>query len=159
MTRTARLINTWTAYARSLRLWVLELVAWMATVTQWRGLRLKVREDLRHLRSEIRFLLATRVAIDMRAGRLKPRWRGYSRNNPAFDRALPRRRFLRHAVRGVRLRSFADVRRVLDNLDAHVARCARNLREGVAERGLVVRGVDDCISPLCSGARAAAPDT
>lgn len=157
--RTAALIDIWTTHARSLRLWVLEFVAWMATVTHWRGLRLRVRAELRYLRSELRFLLAARVVIELNAGRLKPKARGYSRNNPVFDRALPQRRFLRQILRGVRLRSFADARRVFDTLDACVARCARNLHEGVAERGLVIIRANSRFDPACIPARIEAPDT
>lgn len=156
----AALFQSWTAYARSLRLWVLELVAWMATVTQWRDMRLLARADLRHLRAEIRFLLVTRMAIAMRDGLFAPRRRRISANNRHADLFLSRRRFMRFALRRVRLDTLARCRSVLDRLEDVAMRCARQAVDGVAVRALHwSAGVVRERVGLQNGARDDAPDT
>ena len=143
---------------QGLRLWVMELVAWMAGISGWRSLRIQAQADIRQLRQELRKLLVIRIGIEMRAGRLTPKFRRLGKNNPDLDRRLPHRRFMRFMLRGVIIRSIADARRVLDRTDAYVARCARNLRDGVAERGCWWARV--AAAPVASIAHAAdAPDT
>lgn len=132
----AALYQSWTACARSLRLWVLELVAWMATVTQWRDMRLLARADLRHLRSEIRWLIVTRLAVAIRQGLIAPKQRRNRNGARHEDRFLSRRRFMRFALRRVRLRTLDQCRNVLDRLECVALRCARDLDGGVAVRAL-----------------------
>ena len=138
---------------QGLRLWVMELVAWMAGISGWRSLRLQAQADIRQLRGELRKLLVIRIGIEMRAGRLTPKFRRLGKNNPDLDRRLPHRRFMRFMLRGVIIRSIADARRVLERTDAYVARCARNLRDGVAERGCFWKV--DSVAGLIAIARAA----
>ena len=128
------LLERWTDCALSLRLWVMSFVAWAAAALQRRDLRVLVREDLRDLRREIRFLIVTRLAIAVQAGALDPVKRRFGRNNPDIDRAFSRRRFMRYALRGVRLETLTQCRRVLDQLETVALRCARNVLEGAAER-------------------------
>jgi hypothetical protein len=154
----AALLDAWTSYARSLRLWVLDFVAWLATVLQWRDLRVLARADLRHLRAEVRFLLVTRLAIAMQEGLIAPK-----QTQPVFSRRhvdlfLSRRRFTRFALRGVRLETLDQCRCVLDRLEAVALRCARNLDGGVAVRALHWR-VDELVrvQGMCEVAHV--PDT
>lgn len=140
----AALFQSWTAYARSLRLWVLELVAWMATVTQWRDLRLLARADLRHLRGEIRFLLVTRMAIALQEGLFAPQRRCVSTSNRHADLFLSRRRFMRFALRRVRLDSLARCLSALDRLEDVAMRCARKAVDGVAVRALHWSAEEQC---------------
>lgn len=132
----AALFQSWTACARSLRLWVMELVVWMAAVTQWRDMRLMARADLRYLRAEVRFLLVTRLAVAMQQGLIAPKQTRLVFSRRHVDLFLSRRRFTRFALRGVRLDTLDQCRGVLDRLEAVALRCARNLDGGVAVRAL-----------------------
>ena len=158
-TSTAALIDRWSTYVQSLRLWLMELVVWLATATKWREFRLVAQQDLRELRSDIRLLLVTRIALEAQAGRFDPRRNFVRGKNPDIDLVLSRRRFMRCATRGVCLHTFADAKRVLDNMDVHVARCARNLRNGVGVKGLYW-SVGEHVGVCAIGdARPEAPDT
>ena len=65
---------------------------------------------------------------------------------------------MRFALRGIVIRSVADARRILEKPDVFVARCARNLREGVAEIGCYwARVVTTRITAIAPAADA--PDT
>ncbi len=119
--------KAWTDYAQSLRLWVVEFMIWLAAVTQWRDLRLLVRSDLRFLRREVRDVLVARMAVVCHKdrphhGRGKAHWQ---------ESSSTRRRFRRYVLRGVVLRTFADAKRVLDELEIHVASCIANFRAGM----------------------------
>jgi len=155
----AQLRHFWTTHIQSLRLWVMQLVAWLATATGSRDMRLMARRDLRELRKEIRFLFTARFGIDYREGRLRPKPIRFGGKNPDIDRRIPRRRFVRFSLRGVCLETLADCKRVLDHVETWIARCERQLVQGVAERAL--RRSDDAPVAVTGfvGARADAPDT
>jgi hypothetical protein len=131
---TAELIAAWTDYARSLRLWVMSFIAWLAGITDCRELRLHVRQELRALRHDVRAVLVMHLAIEVDQQRVAPQAHRGPRRAHVREYKLSLRRFYRFVLRGIRLRSFADARRVLDNLDAYVARCAENYLEGMARR-------------------------
>lgn len=155
---TADRLHFWSTAIQSLRLWVMRLVAWLAAVSGSREMRLMAREDLRQVRSELRFLLVTRVALDLEAGAFAPPMHRNSRNRPDIHQALSRRRFMRHALRGIVIRTLHDARRMLDRIGTYVARVAKNLRTCVAERGVI--GCADGLAPLRDmAARIGAPDT
>lgn len=152
------LLQTWTTCLQALRLWMMQLVVWLAAVSGSREMRLMAQEDLRQLRREVRLLLVTRMAIALQAGTFAPPQYRKIRITPAIDLSLSHRRFNRCALRGIRLRTFADAKRVLDNIDAYVARVARNLRNGVAARGRYWKARAPAV--LCSITHATdAPDT
>ena len=155
----AQLRHFWTTHIQSLRLWVMQLVAWLATATGSRDMRLMARRDLRELRKEIRFLFTARFGIDYREGRLKPKPIRFGGKNPDIDRRIPRRRFVRFSLRGVCLETLADCKRVLDHVEAWIARCARQLVQGVAERPLRRSGDAPVAVTGVAGERADAPDT
>lgn len=136
MTAAARLLHFWTTRIQSLRLWMMRLVAWLATAAGCREMRIFAREDLRQLRRELRFMLVTRVAIDLQTGSFEPPKHRNSRNMPDIDNFLSRRCFMRHALRGLHIRSLADAGRIFDRIEIHVARVARNLRRCVKARGV-----------------------
>jgi hypothetical protein len=131
---TAELIAAWNDYARSLRFWVLSFIAWLAEITQCRELRLYVRQELRDLRHDVRAVLVAHLAIEVDQQRVVPKPHTRPRRAHVRECTINLRRFYRFALRGIRLRSFADARRVLDNLEAYVARCAVNYLEGMARR-------------------------
>jgi hypothetical protein len=131
---TAELAAAWNDYARSLRLWVLSFIAWLAEITQCRDLRLFMRQELRDLRHDARAVLVMHLAIEVDQQRVVPKAHTRPRRAHVREYTLSLRRFYRFVLRGIRLRSFADARRVLDNLEAYVARCAANYLEGMARR-------------------------
>ena len=155
----AQLRHFWTTHIQSLRLWVMQLVAWLATATGSRDMRLMARRDLRELRKEIRFLFTARFGIDYREGRLKPKPIRFGGKNPDIDRRIPRRRFVRFSLRGVCLETLADCKRVLDHVEACIARCARKLVRGVAERAPRRRDGAPAAVNAVDGAHSGAPDT
>ena len=159
MTAAANLLHFWTTHIQSLRLWVMQLVAWLAAVSQDRDMRLMARSDLRELRKEIRFLLAARLGIECRAGRLRPAPIRFGGRNPDIDRHISKRRFMRFTLRGVRLRTLKACKRVLDHVEACIARCARKLVRGVAERAPRRRDGAPAAVNAVDGAHSGAPDT
>lgn len=147
--------DQWTAYAQSLRLWVVQVIVWLAEWTGARELRLRARSELRFLRREVRDILLARMAIEMVAC---PSQRRRKRRAHVREWLFSRRKFHRYVLRGMRLRTFGDARRVLDDLEAHVARCIANFRAGMSRRRVVksveVRGCAQCVNH-----GADAPDT
>ena len=136
----------------------MQIVAWLARAADCRETRIFAREDLRRLRRDLRFMLVARVAIELQAGRFTPPTHRDSRSNPDLDRRLPRRRFMRHALRGVRIRSLAEARRIFDHIERYIARVARNLRTAVKERGVFRRAVERALAAHAE-AVVRAPDT
>ena len=128
----ATLRDQWTTYAQSLRLWALDLLVWFAGVTKWRPVRLRAQQELRFLRSEVRRILLSRMAIEVLASppaERKPKRRAHVRERAGYYRS-----FKRCVLRGIRLRTFADAKRVLEHLEAHVARCVAQCRAGMKSR-------------------------
>ena len=159
VTPAAQLLHFWTTHIQSLRLWVMQLVAWLATVTGDREMRLMARRDVRELRREFRFLLTARLGIECREGRIRPKPIRFGGKNPEIDRHISKRRFVRFSLRGVCLRTLADCKRVLDHVEACIARCARKLVNGVAERALRRSGAAPAAVSSVAGEGAGAPDT
>jgi len=151
----ADLKQQWTAYAQSLRLWVVQVLVWLADVTKSRELRLRAQYELRYLRAEVRQILLSRFAIEICAD---PPTRTKRRAHRG-EWIVHRRRFHRYVLRGARLRTFEDARRVLATLEAHVARCVANYREGMKTRGAWSGGAPAALGAGFADARAASPDT
>lgn len=122
----AATLDLLTRLAQALRLWAITLVGWLAAATGSRDLRLLWREELRALRRETRELLCLRVGLAVSMGRCVVRrrrklalWRG----DLVFG---GRRRQQRFVLGRLRLRTLDELRAVLDDVDAAVARaCAR----------------------------------
>jgi hypothetical protein len=110
------------AAIRSLRLWVLELVAWWAAALDNRALKLWLRAELLQTRKDIRYLLTGLVGVALRDGAVCEH--PLSARTIRHARHTWTKRFIqRVATRGVRLRTLADIRAVLDDLHATAARC------------------------------------
>ena len=159
VTPAADLLHFWTTHIQSLRLWVMQLVAWLAAVTGDREMRILARNNLRQVRKEVRFLLTARLGIECREGRIKPKPIRFGGKNPEIDRHISRRRFVRFTLRGVCLRTLSDCKHVLDHVEACIARCAFRLVSGVAERPLRRSGGAHVAVTGIAGEGAGAPDT
>ncbi|MBL8559319.1 MAG: hypothetical protein JNM47_11400 [Hyphomonadaceae bacterium] len=112
----------------ALRLWVLQILAWVAEYAPLpRDARLWMQCQLRRVRSDIRLLIAAAVIsrmrkvkrrrVQMHRRRLPRGYRWAARRSPAIG----------CITRGIRLRTLADMRRVLDDFDAVVDRALANL--------------------------------
>ena len=151
----ATLKDQWTAYAQSLRLWVVQVLVWLADVTKSRELRLRAQYELRYLRAEVRQILLSRFAIEICAN---PPTRTKRRAHRG-EWIVHRRRFHRYVLRGARLRTFEEARRVLDRLETNVARCVANYLAGMKTHGLRSGGAPAAVGAGFVDARAASPDT
>jgi hypothetical protein len=150
-------ISTWIV---SLRLWILDAIACVADWAASRALKLWVQDETRAARrfaKQLIFLLAF-ARID------PPRRRkggGVSLRAPrGFCYQRRRNNAVRHFVRGVRLRTPQDIRDVLDDIDAVVARVVRGVRWRARWGGLVLCAAsrDLCAAP-CLETHAEAADT
>ena len=150
----AALKDQWTTYAQSLRLWALDLLVWFSSVTKWRAVRLRAQQELRFLRSEVRQILLSRMAIELVDNLPKRK----KRRAHVRERSSYYRSFKRCVLRGIRLRTFDDAKHVLEHLEAHVARCVAQCCAGMKSRprrrAIVAQRVRAFI---CDGADA--PDT
>jgi hypothetical protein len=120
----------------NLRLWFLGVVAWLADVAPLpRDARLWLQRQLIYTRRELRVMLAAAVVARMRIVE-RPHRRSHRRKMPPgyrwAHRCAPAVRFF---TRGIRLRTLADMRRVIDDFDAVATRAfkrlPRHLRGGV----------------------------
>lgn len=151
----ATLKDQWTAYAQSLRLWALQFVVWLATWTGYRSLRLHAQSEIRYLRREVRDILIARATLEILEDLPKQGKAGPAHARPA-QRSL--RCFRRFVLRGIRLRTFHDAQHALDHLDAYVACCLANYREGMKRRRKLTR-VQGSVRMRSVRACVAAPDT
>ena len=123
------------AFIRSLRLWVLALLAHVLGEGD-RATRLWLRAELRAARSEVRTAVLCRTALLLwlPAGRAPP-WRRPVNTRRGFRYAVRRTRMIRLVTRGLRLKTFADLRRALDDLDRLALRGVMLIRTKPRPRG------------------------
>ena len=112
----------------ALRLWVLQILAWVAEYAPLpRDARLWMQGQLRRVRSDIRLLIAAAVISRMRKVKRR-RVQMHKRKLPrGFRWAARRSPAIGCITRGIRLRTLADMRRVLDEFDKVVDRALANL--------------------------------
>jgi hypothetical protein len=121
----------------ALRLWFIGVVAWLAEFAPLpRDARLWLQRALSHTRRDIRLMIAAAVVSRMRFRACAP-FTPHRRRMPRGLRWSPRRgSAVRFFARGIALRSFAQMRRVIDDFDAVVERAFRRLPK--APRGGVL---------------------
>lgn len=147
-------------YVQSLRLWAMELVVWRVGIFGDRAATLNVRREVRDLARMTRMVLLLSIGARMRfPARKREIMRPFG--SPRGCRYRWRRiRFLRAMTRGVRLKTLADIREVLDHLDAYAARCLARAPKAFVCAALVMHGVvQDVFASMCEGANTLAPDT
>lgn len=131
-------------HAQSLRLWVLELLAWVAGwASEMRILRNDgnlrnakkwLRDELAIVRRDIRDVLFLLVMAN-RAWRKKEKLPTTRPRNAAvgFRRVERKLNILKLYLRGIRLKTLEDMRTVLDDVDRYVARALKRFpRKGPA---------------------------
>ncbi|MBT9447118.1 MAG: hypothetical protein IV086_15560 [Hyphomonadaceae bacterium] len=145
-----------TAFVMSLRLWLLELVGMFAGWRGMRAMKLRVREEMRYLRRDLKrvlYLLAF-ARFDLKP-HAKRTWRPPSVAR-GFRITRRRTRLVKHFTRDLDLASPAAMRAALDDLETTITRIAKRVRwANAAWRRLAVAPPAQC----CEDARdARAPD-
>lgn len=115
-------------FAMSLRLWLLELVGLFAGWRGMRAMKLRVREEMRWLRRDLRcvlYLLAF-ARFDLKP-HAKRTWRPPSVAR-GFRITRRRTRLVKHFTRDLDLATLAAMRAALDDLEATIARIVKRVR-------------------------------
>ena len=113
------------AHAQSLRLWLLEIAVWLVEAIGFREGRIALNKHRLEARRELRELIFLMMCARMRFRKTerRRRWMRPPSTPRGFRYALRRIDMVRLYTRGIALKTFAEMRRALDNLDA-VVRCA-----------------------------------
>jgi len=151
------------AFARSLKLWVLELALWVVALTGSREGRIELRKWLAQTRREIRELICLRVVqrLLVRVSERKCAKVSESDRKSAFTTigCTRKRRHVRHIrflARGVRLRTLRDMQRVLAHIDRIVMHILKRMPRSFATHMLIA--VAPPASACCAVGPAPAPD-
>jgi hypothetical protein len=154
------------ACAQSLRLWLMEIAVWLVEAIGFREGR-KALHDMRiEARRELRELIFLMMCARMRFRKTEKRmrWMRPPSTPSGFRYAHRRIDMVRLYTRGIALKSFAEMRTALDNLDGLVARAIARVPKSVSNGGLVLTrsGAAPAAAhaPTSHGGEgAAAPDT
>jgi hypothetical protein len=153
------------AFARSLRLWVLELAVLLVTMMKSRAAKTQLQHLVIEARQDMRVLIALRMVQRMRIhpGRRSATRHVYCAAPPGFRLQTHRGRRLRLFTRGIALKTIADMKRVIADLDGVVTRALRRLPRRSRAARILLRSVGDPahVTPSTSHADEAvrAPDT
>ncbi len=130
------------AIARSLRLWVLEIVAWMAGIV---GVRFRpdISEEIYAAKLCV-FLNAVHRCDNRGRVFMRRHWRGAA---PGFRYRFKRGQ-LRAFTRIVKIRDLADLRDLLDDMEPVIAQVLQQLRKSAIHTHLVpvAPRADDCVA-------------
>ncbi len=128
------------AHVQSLRLWLLEIAVWLAEAIGFRegrialnGMRVEARRELRQL---IFLMMCARMRF--RRADTRRRWMRPPSTPRGLRYAHRRLDMVRLYTRGIALKSFAEMRRVLDDLDAVVTRAMTRVPKGVSTGRLML---------------------
>ena len=132
------------AIAQSLRLWVLEIVAWVAGIAGV-TFRPDIAEEIYAAKLCV-FLHAIHRCDTRGRGFARKHWRGAA---PGFRYRFKRGQ-LRAFTRVVKIRELADLRAVLDDMEPAIARVVRQLRKQSIHTHLVpvAPRADACIAAI-----------
>ncbi|MBT9447625.1 MAG: hypothetical protein IV086_18160 [Hyphomonadaceae bacterium] len=144
------------AHAQSLRLWLLEIAAWLVEAIGFREGRIALNkhrlEARRELRALIFLMMCARMRFrkqDRRRRRLRP-----PSTPRGFRYAHRRVDMVRLYTRGIALKSFAEMRRALDNLDRIVERAIGRVPKGVCTGRLTIALAPVCVCSFTASAPA-----
>jgi hypothetical protein len=128
------------AFAQSLKLWVLELAAWLVMMMKSRAGRIQLQHLIIEARQDIRVLIALQMGLRLRihAGRRFATGHGQCTVPHGFRVQARRGRRLRLFTRGIALRNIPDMQRVLANLDAVVTRALARLPHRLTRTSIVM---------------------
>jgi hypothetical protein len=129
------------ACAQSLRLWLMEIVAWMVEAIGFREGRIALNKHRMETRREVRELIFLMMCARMRFRKTEKRgrWMRPPSAPPGFRYVYRRLDMVRLYTRGIALKTFAEMRRALDDLErileraiARVPRCTTTGRLVIA---------------------------
>lgn len=126
--------------ARSLKLWVLELVLWVAALTEHREAKLWLREEIRSLRADIRLLLVSMVGLQLSARCAEMPTCRDARTVFNTGTRFHLRQMRRLALRGVTLHTLPQIKRALSHMEAIAAQCVETFRKRIV--------ADTCDAPV-----------
>jgi hypothetical protein len=128
------------AFAQSLKLWVLELAAWLVMMMNSRAGRIQLQHLLIEARQDIRVLIALQMGLRLRihAGRRLATGHGQCSVSSGFRVRLRRGRRLRLFTRGIALKSLRGMQRVIADLDGVVTRALARLPRRLARTSVVM---------------------
>ncbi|KAF0186584.1 MAG: hypothetical protein IV086_09490 [Hyphomonadaceae bacterium] len=126
-----------TATARTLRLWVVELIAWWVMTFGDRAARIALQGDVIAARRETRDLVFMAMVARMRFQKRKAQWMRPPSARAGFRYRFRSWRVQRIYTRGLKLRTLKDIRRVLDDFERVVTRAIARVPKHVATGGLV----------------------
>jgi hypothetical protein len=154
------------AHAQSLKLWLLEIAVWLVEAIGFREGRKALNEMRIEARRELRQLIFLMMCARMRFRRTerRRRWMRPPSTPRGFRYAQRRIDMVRLYTRGIALRTFAQMRRVLDDLDAVVKRAIARVPKSISTGRLVlIRSADALVGVRWRqgyvGGGADAPDT
>jgi hypothetical protein len=128
------------AHAQSLRLWLMEIAVWLVEAIGFREGRIALNRHRVEARRELRELIFLMMCARMRF-RKEERRRRWMRP-PSAPRGFSYRRMridmVRLYTRGIALKGFAQMRRVLDDLDAVVERAIGRVPKSITTGRLVL---------------------
>jgi hypothetical protein len=129
------------AFARSLRLWVLELAVLLVTMMKSRTGKIQLQHLVIEARQDMRVLIALRMVQRMRIhpGRRSATRHVHRAPPPGFRLQTGRGRRLRLFTRGIALKTIADMKRVIADLERVVTRALRRLPKRSRPGRLILR--------------------
>jgi hypothetical protein len=133
------------AFAQSLRLWLLELAAWLVMLVKCREGRIQLQHLLIEARQDIRVLIALKMGLRLRihTGRRLAIRHGRPSAPPGFAVRMRRTRRLRLFTRRIALKCVRDMQRVMADLDGVVTRALARLPRCTTRTSIVIRSGGD----------------
>jgi hypothetical protein len=128
------------ACAQSLRLWLMEIAVWLVEAIGFREGRIALHDMRIEARRELRELIFLMMCARMRfrKGERRRRWLRPPSTPCGARYALKRIDMARLYTRGIALRSFAEMRRALDDLDRIVERAIARVPKCISTGRLVL---------------------
>ena len=128
------------AHAQSLRLWLLEIAVWLVEAIGLREGRIALNRHRIEARRELRDLIFLMMCARMRFRKTerRRRWMRPPSTPCGFRYAQRRMDMVRLYTRGIALKSFAEMRRALDDLDAVVRRAIARVPKAMSTGGLAI---------------------
>jgi hypothetical protein len=128
------------ACAQSLRLWLMEIAVWLVEAIGFREGRLALNKHRVEARRELRELIFMMMCARMRFRKTEKR--GCWMRPPSTPRGFNYRQkhidVVRLYTRGIALKGFAQMRRVLDNLETVVTRAVERVPKSISTGRLVL---------------------
>ncbi|KAF0176527.1 MAG: hypothetical protein FD124_2490 [Alphaproteobacteria bacterium] len=126
------------AHAQSLRLWLLEIAVWLVEAIGFREGRIALNRHRIEARRELRELIFLMMCARMRFRRTerRRRWMCPPSTPCGFRYAQRRINMVRLYTRGIALKTFAEMRTALDELDRIVERGIARVPRAMSTGGL-----------------------